>query len=330
MEYMEILSTGIRGMLGPEAAIYALAAIGLNLHFGYTGLLNFGPVAFMLVGAYGVAVSVATFGWSLWVGVLVGIGCAVILALILGIPALRLRGDYLAIATIAAGEVLRYVYRSEYSEPVTGGVYGLRQFADSFYDLNPFPPDQYGFGTVTFSSRALWVMVVGWSLVALACLLVYLLVHSPWGRVLRSVREDELAARSLGKNVYSFKLQSLVLGGIFGAIAGAVLAINVQSVTPTSYNPKVTFYLYAIVILGGASRVLGPVLGSVIFWFLVTAFDAFLRQATSTGLISSNILSGGDVGAIRLAFVGLGIILLMVYRPAGILGNQKELRLDVH
>lgn len=329
MDWLNIIGNAVRGMFGPEAAIYALAAIGLNMHFGYTGLLNFGQVGFMLVGAYGVAVSVATFGWSLWVGVLVGILCAVVLALILGIPTLRLRGDYLAIATIAAGEVLRYFYRSSYLEPVTGGVYGLRQFANEFFDLNPLPPGTYGVGSINFDSRSLWVMVVGWILVGLACLLVAALIHSPWGRVLRSVREDELAARSLGKNVYGFKMQSLVLGGVLGALAGALLAINVQSVQPDSYNPVVTFYLYTIVILGGAGRVLGPVLGSVIFWFVVTFLDAFLRQATSTGLIPSSILSGGDVGAVRFAFVGLVLILLMVFRPAGILGDEKELRLDV-
>ncbi len=329
MDWLNIIGNAVRGMFGPEAAIYALAAVGLNLHFGYTGLLNFGQVAFMLVGAYGVAVGVATFGWPLWAGVLLGIACAVVLALVLGIPTLRLRGDYLAIATIAAGEVLRYFYRSSYLEPLTGGVYGLRQFADGFFEQNPFPPGRYGVGQITFDSRSLWVMVVGWSLVALACTLVALLIHSPWGRVLRSVREDELAARSLGKNVYGFKIQSLVLGGVLGALAGALLAMNVQSVQPDSYNPVVTFYLYTIVILGGASRILGPVLGSVIFWFLVTFLDAFLRQATSSGLIPSSVLDGGDVGAVRFAFVGLFLILLMTFRPAGILGNMKELRLDV-
>lgn len=329
MEFSEILSTGFSGMIGPEAAIYALAAIGLNLHFGYTGLLNFGPVAFMLVGAYGLAISVTTFGWSMWAGILAGMGCSVILALILGIPALRLRGDYLAIATIAAGEILRYFYRSGFAEPVTGGVYGLRQFADAFYNLNPLGSDSYDIGPVAFSSRSLWVMIVGWALVILAALLIYLLVHSPWGRVLRSVREDEEAARSLGKNVYSFKLQSLVIGGVVMGLAGVMLAINIQSAHPAGYNPKVTFYLYAIMILGGAGRVFGPILGSIIFWFLITAFDELFRQATSEGIIPSAILESSDVGAVRLAIVGLGIILLMVYRPAGILGNQKELRLDV-
>ncbi|NYF96692.1 branched-chain amino acid ABC transporter permease [Janibacter cremeus] len=329
MDWPSIIGNAVRGMFGPEAAIFALSAIGLNIHFGYTGLLNFGQVGFMLVGAYGVAVSVATFGWSMWVGVLVGIACAVVLALILGLPTLRLRGDYLAIATIAAAEVLRYFYRSSTLEPLTGGVYGLRQFADEFFAINPWADGTYGFGRVTFDHRSMWVMTVTWGLVALGCIMVKLLISSPWGRVLRSVREDELAARSLGKSAYSFKLQSLVLGGAIGGLAGVLMAISAQSVQPDSYDPKVTFYLYTIVILGGASRVMGPVLGSILFWFIVTFFDAFLRSATASGLIPSSILDSGDVGAARFLLVGLGLVLLMVYRPAGILGDQKELRLDV-
>lgn len=329
MDWPSILGNALRGMFGPEAAIFALSAIGLNIHFGYTGLLNFGQVGFMLVGAYGVAVSVVTFGWSLWAGILVGVLCAVLLALILGLPTLRLRGDYLAIATIAAAEVLRYFYRSSTLEPITGGVYGLRQFADEFFVINPYPAGTHGWGELRFDHRALWVMTVGWGLVALGCIMVKLLISSPWGRVLRSVREDELAARSLGKSAYGFKLQSMVLGGVLGALAGALMAISIQSVQPDSYDPQVTFYLYTIVILGGASRVMGPVLGSILFWFIVTFFDAFLRNATSSGLIPASVLDSGDVGAARFLLVGLGLILLMIYRPAGILGNQKELRLDV-
>ncbi|MDN5746341.1 MAG: branched-chain amino acid ABC transporter permease [Nocardioidaceae bacterium] len=330
MDILDMLANGLRGMIGPEAAIYALAAIGLNVHFGYTGLLNFGQVAFMLVGAYGVAVSVITFGWSMWVGILVGLGCSVVLALVLGIPTLRLRGDYLAIATIAAGEVLRYFYRSSWAEGTTGGVYGLRQFASPFFDLNPYPPGRHGLGPFTFSAPNLWVMTVGWILVALVCGLVALLIKAPWGRVLRAIREDELAARSLGKNVFSMKMQSLVLGGMIGALAGALLAINVQSVSPDTYDPKVTFYLYTIVILGGAARVMGPVIGSIIFWFVVSFFDSFLRGATSAGVIPDWLLTGSDSGPARFAIVGLGLVLLMIYRPAGIIGNQKEMRFDVH
>jgi branched-chain amino acid transport system permease protein len=118
-----------------------LAAVGINLHFGYTGLLNFGQVGFMLVGAYGVAISVTTWKLSFWLGVVVSLLAALIWAIILGLPALRLRGDYLAIATLAGGEILRLLFRSNAATPITGGVFGLTQFADTFFSVNPFRRD---------------------------------------------------------------------------------------------------------------------------------------------------------------------------------------------
>lgn len=328
MQILSILSDAVRGMVGTNAAIYALAALGLNLHFGYTGLLNFGHIAFMLVGAYGTAVAVATFHLPFWLGVLVGLLCAVLLALVLGIPTLRLRADYLAITTIAAGEILRIVYRSAFAEPVTGGVYGLRQFAGSFFDLSPMPTGGAGIGPIRFSSTDLWVMLVAWGLVALCCVLTYLLIHSPWGRVLRSVREDEDAVRALGKNAFGFKLQSLVIGGAMGGLAGILLAISTQAVTPDTYTPVQTFYLYTLLILGGAGRVMGPVVGSVVFWFILTFFDSLLRQAIGAGYIPPGVLSPADVGGLRFALVGLGLILLMAFWPAGLLGNRRELAID--
>lgn len=328
MDLIAALETGLRAAVGPTAATYALLAIGLNVHYGFTGLLNFGQVGFMLVGAYGVAVTVAVFGGPLWLGVLVGIGAAVVLALLLGIPTLRLRADYLAIATIAAGEVLRIVFNASVAQPVTGGVFGLQQFAGSFYAINPVPPGAYGLGPLTFSQRDVWVMLVGWSAVALAAVGVFLLMRSPWGRVLRSVREDEDAARSLGKNVYAYKMQSLVLGGVLGAAAGMLLAVDAQAVAPNTFNPVVTFYLYALLILGGAGTVFGPVLGSVLFWFLLSFIDSGLRQAIGSGVIPPEILAPADVGALRFALVGLGLMLLLVFRPAGILGNAAEMRLE--
>lgn len=328
MDLLIILSDALRAAVGPVAAIYALAAIGLNVHFGYTGLLNFGQVAFMLVGAYGVAVTVAGFGGPLWLGVLVGIAAACLLALLLGIPTLRLRADYLAIATIAAGEVLRIVFNSGFAQPVTGGVFGLQQFAGAFYAANPIPPGSYGVGRLVFSERDLWVMLVGWGAVALATVGVLLLVRSPWGRVLRAVRDDEDAARSLGKNVYAFKMQSLLLGGVLGAFGGMLLAVDAQAVAPNTFNPVVTFYLYTLLILGGAGTVLGPILGSVLFWFLLLFADSALRQAIGAGLISPQVIEPADVGALRFALVGLGLILLLVFRPAGILGSREEMQLE--
>jgi len=327
MDFLIILGDASRAAIGPEAAIYALAAIGLNMHFGYTGLLNFGQVGFMLVGAYGAAVAVATFNAPLWSGVLVGVALAVLLALLLGIPTLRLRADYLAITTIAAGEILRYVYRSNFAAPVTGGVYGLTRFADPLYTFSPIPVGRYGLGRLAYSSQSLWIMLISWSLVALACVLMFLIIQSPWGRVIRSVREDEDAARSLGKNVFGYKMQSLVFGGVLGAVSGMLLAFYTQAVQPDAYNPVVTFYLYTLLILGGAGRILGPVVGSVIFWFILVFTDSFLRQAIGAGLIPASLISPTEVGAVRFALVGAGLMLLMIYRPQGILGDRREMML---
>ncbi len=330
MDFERILIDGLRAAVGPEAVIYALAAIGLNMHFGYTGLLNFGQAGFMLVGAYGVSITVVTFGGSMWLGILVGLLAAAFLALLLGIPTLRLRADYLAIVTIAAAEILRFVFRSSAANPVTRGVFGQQQFADAFYAINPIPEGAYGFWLISFGShRRLWVIVVGWGLVLLCCLLVWALVRSPWGRVLKSIREDEDAARSLGKNVFSYKMQSLVLGGAIGSLGGMVLVIFQQQNHPDIWLPLVTFYAYTILILGGPARVFGPVAGSVIFWFLLSSFDTFLRQARATGVVPPELLGTEALGAIRLATVGLALMLLMAFRPQGIFGHRREMQLDV-
>jgi branched-chain amino acid transport system permease protein len=318
-----------RAAVGPTGAIYALAAVGLNVHFGYTGLLNFGQVGFMLVGAYAVAAAGSTFGLSLWIGVLFAILCSIAFALLLGLPTLRLRADYLAITTIAAAEILRLLYRSSYFEPVTGGAFGLDQYSSGFYAVNPFPSGRFGPGQFAFLSIDLWVMLVTWGLVAVFSVLLYLLTHSPWGRVLRAVREDEDAARSLGKNVFSYKMQSLLIGGVIGGIAGAMFAIAQQSITPQAFDPKVTFDLYVILILGGAARIFGPILGALIFWFLYNFCTSMLSAYTGNGDIPSSVLSSDKVGAATLALVGLGLILLMAFRPQGILGDRREMLLDV-
>ena len=329
MDILSILVESVRSAFGPIAAIYALAAIGLNLHFGYTGLLNFGQVGFMLVGAYGVGISVAVFELPLLVGFGVGLLSALVLALLLGIPTLRLRADYLSITTIAAAEVVRLVYRAGFAEPLTGGVYGLQNLAGGFRELNPFEPGaRYGFGELTYTGTHLWTMVVTWSLVLLMAGLTWLLIHSPWGRVIKGIREDEDAVRSLGKNVFAYKMQILVLGGLIGALAGCMMAVHQASIQPDQFKPQVTFFLWAILLLGGAGRVFGPVIGAMAFWFLMSFTDGLLKYL-GRDLGWMPFLDGPDYGALQLAFAGLMLVVLIVFRPQGLIGDRKEMLINV-
>lgn len=323
MDWGEIFIDASVAAIGPVAAAYALAAIGLNVQFGYTGLLNFGHVAFMLMGAYGLAVTVDA-GGSFWLGLVVGVLAAIALGLVLGAPTLRLRADYLAIVTISAAEILRLVVRSSWAEPVTNGVFGIQRFAEPFFDLNPFSSNRrYGVGDFAFQGRQLWVMVVGWTLVLLATALLWRLVKSPWGRTIRAIREDEDAVRSVGKNVFLLKLQSLMIGGALAGIAGMLLVIEQQSVTPDGFLPRITFFLYVIVILGGAGTIFGAVAGAIMFQFLFFFFDGFMTQAQGEGWFGDT-LDSTDAQQVKLVLVGLGLMALMTLRPQGVFGIREE------
>ena len=329
MDWGYILSVMVISAFGIEAIVFALAAIGINMQFGYTGLLNFGQSAFMAVGGYAVAVTVVELGLNFWVGIVLGLAIAVLLALLLGIPTLRLRADYLAIVTIAAAEIVRLLVRSVTFKEFFGGSDGKQAFADGFFELNPLSPDvALRIGPVVQNNKQLFILIVGWIVVMLSCLLVWLLVRSPWGRVLKGIREDEDAVRSLGKNVFTYKMQALVLGGCFGAIAGFVYAIGNQAVSPDFFGTDTTFFAYAILILGGAARVFGPVLGSIIFWAIIQGTDVFLRSAIDVGVPVLSLMTGTQAAVVRFILVGLGIMLLMIFRPQGILGDRKELALD--
>ena len=328
MDFGNILGNALREAIGPNAAFYAVLALGLNVHYGYTGLLNFGQVGFAIAGAYGLGIAVATFGLSMWAGLFLAVLLGVVLALALGVPTLRLRGDYFAITTIAAAEVLRLVVRSAFAEPLTGGPYGLQRIATGFYDANPIPSGRYGVGLVSFTDEQLWALSVTWAVAIVGTLLVYRLIHSPWGRVLKSIREDEDAARSLGKNVFAFKMQALVLGGVLGALAGMLFAIQGSTVNADSYLPIVTFRAYAVLIIGGAASTWGPAVGAMVFFFLSSGFNSFLREADGVGLLPDVLSEGGATGAAVIGALGLGLMLLMVFRPQGILGDKKEMVLD--
>jgi len=328
MDWGSIVENGLQASFGVFAIVFALAAMGLNVHFGYTGLLNFGQVGFMALGGFGLAISVASWGLSLWVGLLVGLAAAIVFALLLGIPTLRLRADYLAIVTIASSEIIRYLLRSPEFRETTGGSFGLTQFARDFYDLNPFAEGRYGIGPVTYGERTFWVIVVGWTLVLLIALVIFLLMRSPWGRVIKSIREDEDAVRSLGKNVFVYKMQSLVFGGLCGTLAGFVLSLSTSSAQPDTYSTPLTFFAYVALILGGTARVFGPIVGSMLFWTVLSLTDNILRQLDQNDYLPNWLIQGTEVGQVRFMLVGLSLMLLMIFRPQGIFGDKRELALD--
>jgi len=281
MDWSAILSNTAQGLLSPATMAFALAALGLAMHFGFAGLLHFGIAGFMAIGAYGYAISILTFGFEWWQGILVSLVASVLFSLILGIPTLRLRGDYLAIVTIAAAEILRLLFLTNAFVDVTGSADGLSGYHNSFRAANPFPEGDYGFGPWTYNNIEFWVLILGLITLAICAFLLLLLMKSPWGRVIKGIREDEDAVRALGKNVWTALL------------------------------------------LGGAATVFGPVLGAVIFWVLQAFLSNVLPQLVSSGILP--FISSIQASTIRFILVGVGLMLLVIYRPQGILGDKKEL-----
>jgi neutral amino acid transport system permease protein len=326
MDWSLVFGNAAAELISPTTAAYALAAIGLAVHFGYTGLLNFGQAAFMAIGAYGFAVSVLNFGMTFWQAIAVSMILSVLFALLLGIPTLRLRSDYLAIVTIASAEILRYVVSTTSLKDLTGGSAGLSGFATEFYAINPFAAGNYLFWPFDVTEKELWVRVFGWSIVALATTLVLLMMRSPWGRVVKGIREDEDAVRSLGKNVYAYKMQSLILGGSLGTLAGIVFILP-RAVQPGNYVTGLTFFIWTIMLLGGAATIFGPIVGSMIFWVLLSLTEGVLQGLVNVGVIT--FLSTDQIGPVRFILIGLGLIALVVFRPQGIFGNKKELQFNV-
>ncbi|MGK3948519.1 branched-chain amino acid ABC transporter permease [Microbacterium sp. K2] len=321
MDWGGILNNTAGWLFSPTTIAYALAATGLAVHFGYAGLLNFGMAGFMAIGAYSYAISIISFGLPWWLGIIIGMVMAMVFAVILGIPTLRLRADYLAIVTIAAAEIVRLLFTTTVFDEYTNSADGLGGYHAGFRAANPFPEGTYGFGPWTYTANDLWVRVFGLILLAIAVFMVWSLMRSPWGRVLKSIREDEDAVRSLGKNVFGYKMQALMLGGIFGALGGVVFALP-SAVVPATYTTSLTFFVWTILLLGGAATVFGPVLGSILFWVIMAFLDSVLPALAEQGILP---ISPIQAGTLRFVFVGVALMLLVIFRPQGILGNKREL-----
>jgi neutral amino acid transport system permease protein len=348
-------------------SIFALFGLGLNLQWGLTGLINFGHVAFMTLGAYA-TILLTINGTPILIALAIGATLAALLGLLIGASTLRLREDYLAIVTIGTSEVVRLIALNE--EWLTRGSRGVYGYPLPLEDVVATP-------WVVAIALAIWTAVFGagawqlWNwwrrsprdtprlgrtvglvstllfglllyivggyvlafdydykaalmlLVVVALALTYWqlerLARSPWGRVLKAIREDEEIARALGKNVFWYKLQSLMLGGAIAGIAGAFYAWNLTFVNPDGFIPLMTFQAWTIVVLGGAGSNAGTLLGSVIFWFY-TSSSRFILPALFP-------LDDARLSALRLALIGLLLMVIMMWRPQGILGKKAELTL---
>lgn len=324
-----IISLEFWAFVGVIAGIYTVFALGVHLQFGVAGLSNFGQVAFMAVAAYAMAILIVRFGLPLPLAALAAILIAVLFGLLLGIPTLRLRSDYLAMATIAAGEIIRFLTVN--LQWLTGGPVGTIQL------LGPGKTSRYndawlgiqgqlqaalaGVIGPDLATKDVTMLIVVWGVALALVALVARLVGSPWGRVLRSLREDEEATAASGKNVYSYKLQALLLGAALGGIAGVLLALQLSVFSPADFRPTFTFFAYIIVILGGMTRTWAVPVGAILFGILYagTRFLDFWPLS---------LIESGDRAFLRLAVVGIALILLMAFRPQGLFGRREELVLE--
>jgi branched-chain amino acid transport system permease protein len=298
--------------VGILAGIYTLFTLGLQLNVGFTGIINFGQAGFMAIGAYAMAILVVKAHWSFWVALPAAVVIAMAFGVIVGLPSLRLRADYLAIATIAAAEIVRYSALN--ARGLTGGNQGLLGFDDTWNSLS---------NTINgWLESAGWndpeilfpLLVVVWIVALIAMLALHFVQRSPWGRVLRAIREDEDAARALGKNTLVYKLQSLSIAALLGALAGFFLALDLAYVHPTEFAPQLTFIGYGVLVLGGLANSWGVALGSIIMWTLLEG-SRFIELPLSTEHIE----------AVRFMLVGLALILLMAFRPQGLFGKREEM-----
>jgi branched-chain amino acid transport system permease protein len=308
-----LLAFGFWAFVLTFAGIYAIFVLGLQIQVGDTGLINFGQVAFMAIGAYTMGLLV-TNDVSVWLAIPIAIAAAAAGGLLLGLPTLRLRADYFAITTIAAGEILRITIQNE--QGTTGGTQGLRQASGPWRDANNDILDFFD-GLGIELDRRVPLLVITWLVAILIGLLLVYLGRTPWRRVLRAVRENEEAAAATGKPVFSYKLQALALGAGIAGVAGVLFTLFSTTLFPTNFEPIFTFVGFAILILGGIGSYFGVVIGSIVIAFIVSG-TRFLDFP----------LDADKVAALRFVVVGLIIMAFMAFRPQGLFGKKEELHLD--
>ncbi len=269
--------------------IYALLAMGLNVVVGLTGLLNLGYAAFFAIGAYGYALLNLHWNWPFWLGLPAAGLLSMAFGFLIGIPSIRVRGDYLAITTLGFGEIVRIAFNN--LDAWTGGPNGLLgidrpNFFGAAFGVHPLP---------------YYYLVLG--VIALTAFLLFRMCSSKIGRALVAVREDELAASCMGVPALHVKLVAFGVSSFIAGIAGAIFASKQTIVTPDSFDFVLSVLLLAMVVLGGLGNIWGAVLGALILGILPELLRSF--------------------AAYRMLIFGLVMILMMIFRPQGILGNPS-------
>lgn len=299
--------------VGVLATTYGVFSLGIQLNVGTTGIVNFGQAGFMAVGSYAMGILVVKSGVSFWLALLLGIPVAMAAALVVGLCSLRLRSDYFAIATLAFSEIVRYT--ADNWESLTGGNLGLFGYTGDWTTASARIDGWLGHLGIG-QTFLLPLLVVNLTVFAVLSVFVAFLVRSPWGRVLNAIREDEDAARALGKNTFVFKLQSLAIAAGLAAIAGYMLAINISILSPQLFDPALTAYGYVIVILAGLGSYAGVAVGSFLLIFLLEA-TRYLDLP----------FSDSRIAALRFMILGLVLMTLVIFRPQGLFGKREELNL---
>lgn len=292
------------------ATIYSVMVMGLNLQWGFTGLFNAGVVGFFAIGAYGTAILIGPdraaliggFGLPFPVALAGGMVLAGVAALIVGLATIRLREEYLAIATFGVAISIQLVALN--FTMLTGGANGLIGLPRPFFGW--------------FESHHSYNLFYLGMVVVLAAIVYVGLeraVRSPWGRVLKAIREDEVAARSLGKNPVVVRLQAFVLGSVIMGMAGGLYVGFIGFVSPIDFLPILTFQIWAMLIVGGSGNNRGAIVGVFAVWALWTVSGYLISRLVPVAYQSQG-------GAAQVMLIGLLIVLTLLYRPRGLIGEE--------
>ena len=298
---------GYGAFFGTTALTYAVLCLGLNVQWGQTGLFNVGVAGFVAIGAYTSAIlttppgaHLGGFGLPIAVGWLGAMLVAAAASAAVGALTLRLRADYLAITTFGIAVTVQLFCLN--AKAVTGGPFGIGFIPRPFSGLAERP------ALFEFASCGLAAFVI-----ALVYLALEILTRSPWGRVLRGIRDNETAAAALGKNVTAFRLQAFALGGALMGLGGAMQAHAIGFIAPDDFLPALTFQVWTMLILGGSGNNAGAILGAVVIWALWSGSGALV-----TALFPADVQA--RAAAVQLVAIGVVLSSALVLRPRGLVG----------